>query len=303
MKSVVPDAGTTLAAAASRPKKPPSTRRWSFRLLRDPLPLIGLVLLLTYAVLAASAPLLGLPDPLENNLARMMQPPSWEAPFGTDHLGRSLLSRVIYGARLSLSLASLALVVLLLVGVTVGAVAGYYGGQLDAILMRLVDVLLAFPGLVLVLAIAGMLGPSLLNILLAMVAVEWVKYARVVRGQVLSVRGLEFVEAARATGVPARRIIWRHVLPNVISPVVIMATLDLGAIILGVSALSFLGLGAQAPTPEWGRMLSDATPYMQFAPHLMIVPGLAIFIVVLACNLLGDGLRDALDPKGVTRKM
>jgi peptide/nickel transport system permease protein len=169
--------------------------------------------------------------------------------------------------------------------------------------MRLVDILLAFPSLVLVLAIAGMLGPSLLNILIAIVAVEWVKYARVVRGQVLSVSETEFVEAARATGVSNSRIIWRHILPNVLSPVIILATLDMGYIILAVSSLSFLGLGAQAPTPEWGRMLSDATPYMQFASHLMIVPGTAIFTVVLACNLLGDGLRDALDPKGVTRKM
>lgn len=302
MKSVAQDPGVPITTAP-RSVDAPRRSHSGLRLLRDPLTLIGLAILITYAALAIAAPLIVPQAALENNLGLMMQPPSWEAPFGTDHLGRSLLARVVYGARISLSVASLALIVLLAIGVTVGAVAGYYGGWLDALLMRLVDVLLAFPGLVLVLAIAGMLGPSLLNILLAMVAVEWVKYARVVRGQVLSVRETEFVEAARATGVPGPRIIWRHILPNVISPVIILATLDLGAIILGVSALSFLGLGAQAPTPEWGRMLSDATPYMQFAPHLMIVPGLAIFTVVLACNLLGDGLRDALDPKGVTRKL
>jgi ABC-type dipeptide/oligopeptide/nickel transport system permease subunit len=302
VKSVAQGPEVPLTTAPRQVNAPRRTRN-GLRLLQDPLTLIGLAILITYVTLAVAAPLLGLPDPRENSLGQMMQPPSWEAPFGTDHLGRSLLARVVYGARISLSIAGLALLVLLLIGVTVGAIAGYYGGWLDVLLMRLVDVLLAFPGLVLVLAIAGMLGPSLLNILIAMVAVEWVKYARVVRGQVLSVREMEFVEGARATGVPGLRIIWRHILPNVISPVIIMATLDLGAIILGVSALSFLGLGAQAPTPEWGRMLSDATPYMQFAPHLMIVPGLAIFTVVLACNLLGDGLRDALDPKGVTRKL
>jgi peptide/nickel transport system permease protein len=195
----------------------------------------------------------------------------------------------------------MALAVILTIGVTVGAAAGYYGGRVDSFLMRLVDVLLAFPGLVLVLAIAGMLGPSLLNILIAMVAVEWVKYARVVRGQVLSLCQTEFIESARAIGARTPTIIFRHVLPNVISPVLVLATLDMGNIILAISALSFLGLGAQAPTPEWGRMLSDAAPYMQFAPRLMIVPGAAIFVVVLALNLVGDGLRDVLDPKGHTR--
>ncbi len=273
------------------------------RLLRDPLTQLGLAILIFYVVLAVAAPLIVPHDPLQNNLIQVMQRPSWEHPLGTDHLGRSLLARVIYGARISLSISGSALLILLIIGVTVGSIAGYYRGRVDSFLMRLVDILLAFPSLVLVLAIAGMLGPSLLNILIAIVAVEWVKYARVVRGQVLSVSETEFVEAARATGVSNSRIIWRHILPNVLSPVIILATLDMGYIILAVSSLSFLGLGAQAPTPEWGRMLSDATPYMQFASHLMIVPGTAIFTVVLACNLLGDGLRDALDPKGVTRKM
>jgi ABC-type dipeptide/oligopeptide/nickel transport system permease subunit len=288
----------TAPVAEAQPRARPRVR-----LLRDPLTRIGLAILVCYVVLAIAAPVVVPFDPLENNLSQAMQLPSREHFLGTDHLGRSLLARVLYGARISLSIAGLALLALLTVGTTVGAIAGYFRGRVDAFLMRLVDVLLAFPSLVLVLAIAGMLGPSLLNILIAIGAVEWVKYARVVRGQVLSVGEEEFVEAARATGVSDARIIWRHILPNIISPVIILATLDLGSIILAVSSLSFLGLGAQAPTPEWGRMLSDATPYMQFVPHLMIVPGLAIFTVVLACNLLGDGLRDALDPKGVTRKL
>lgn len=280
------------------------SRGWTgvSRLFKDRLTATGLVLLAIYAVLAVAAPLITDQDPLRNDLARMMQPPSWEEPLGTDHLGRSLLARVLYGARISLSVSLGALVVILTVGVTVGAVAGFYGGRIDSFLMRLVDVLLAFPALVLVLAIAGMLGPSLLNILIAMVAVEWVKYARVVRGQVLSLCRTEFIESARAIGARGPWIIFRHVLPNVISPVLVLATLDMGNIILAISALSFLGLGAQAPTPEWGRMLSDAAPYMQFAPRLMVVPGAAIFVVVLALNLVGDGLRDVLDPKGHTRQ-
>lgn len=279
-------------------------RRWPgmSRLLKDRLTATGLALLALYVALALAAPLVTDRDPLRNDLARMIEPPSWEEPLGTDHLGRSLLARVVYGARISLSVSFAALLSILAIGVSVGAVAGYYGGRTDSILMRLVDVLLAFPGLVLVLAIAGMLGPSLLNILIAMVAVEWVKYARVVRGQVLSLCRTEFVESARAIGARGPWIIFRHLLPNVISPVLVLATLDMGNIILAISALSFLGLGAQAPVPEWGRMLSDAAPYMQFAPRLMIVPGAAIFVVVLALNLVGDGLRDVLDPKGYTRK-
>jgi peptide/nickel transport system permease protein len=278
-------------------------RSWTrvSRLLRDRLTVTGTLLLVLYLLLALAAPLLTDQDPLRNNLARMIEPPSWNEPLGTDHLGRSLFARVLYGARISLSVSFMALAVILTIGVTVGAVAGYYGGRVDSFLMRLVDVLLAFPGLVLVLAIAGMLGPSLLNILIAMVAVEWVKYARVVRGQVLSLCQTEFIESARAIGARTPTIIFRHVLPNVISPVLVLATLDMGNIILAISALSFLGLGAQAPTPEWGRMLSDAAPYMQFAPRLMIVPGAAIFVVVLALNLVGDGLRDVLDPKGHSR--
>lgn len=277
-------------------------RRGLRRLFSDRMTATGLLLLAVYLILALAAPLLTDHDPLRNDLSRMLEPPSWQDPLGKDHLGRSLFARVLFGARISLSVSLASLSIILASGVLVGSTAGYYGGRVDSLLMRLVDVVLAFPALVLVLAIAGMLGPSLVNILLAMVAVEWVKYARVVRGQVLSLCRTEFVEAARATGVGGPRIIVRHILPNVISPVLVLATLDLGNIILAISALSFLGLGAQAPTPEWGRMLSDAAPYMQFAPRLMIVPGAAIFIVVLALNLVGDGVRDVLDPKGYTNR-
>jgi peptide/nickel transport system permease protein len=274
-----------------------ATQRRRTRLFADPLTRLGLALLSVYVLLAVAAPLIARHDPLRNDLPRALQDPSWLYLLGTDNLGRSLFARVVYGARISLSVSLLTLLLMLVIGVGVGALAGYYRGRLDSLLMRLVDIFLAFPSLVLVLAIAGMLGPSLVNIVIALTAVEWVRYARVVRGQVLELSQLEYVEAAKALGVPHHRVIWRHIVPNVLSPVVVLATLDLGYIILAISSLSFLGLGAQAPTPEWGRMLSDAAPYMQFAPRLMIVPGAAIFMVVLACNLLGDGLRDVLDPK------
>lgn len=291
------DRGEVAASAEARP--PRRAPRW----LRDRLTQLGLAILVVYFLVALFAPALTAHDPLKNDLTQIMAAPSLSYPLGTDHLGRSLWARVAFGARISLSISFAVVLILLAVGVSLGAIAGYYRGRVDTLVMRAVDVLLAFPSLILVLAIAGMLGPSLGNILIALVAVEWVKYARVVRGQVLSVSQIEYVEAARATGASGLRVIGRHILPNVISPVIILATLDMGYIILAISALSFLGLGAQAPTPEWGRMLSDATPYMQFAPRLMIVPGTAIFTVVLACNLLGDGLRDALDPKGVTRQL
>jgi peptide/nickel transport system permease protein len=274
-----------------------ATGQRRIRLFADPLTRLGFGLLSVYVLLAVAAPLVARHDPLLNDLPRALQAPSWLYLLGTDNLGRPLFARVVYGARISLAVSVLTLLLMLVIGVGVGALAGYYQGRLDSLLMRLVDIFLAFPSFVLVLAIAGMLGPSLVNLVIALTAVEWVRYARVVRGQVLELSQVEYVEAAKALGVPHHRVIWRHIVPNVLSPVVVLATLDLGYIILAISSLSFLGLGAQAPTPEWGRMLSDAAPYMQFAPRLMIVPGAAIFIVVLACNLLGDGLRDVLDPK------
>jgi len=272
------------------------------RLLADKLALAGLVIILAVVAVGVLAPYLAPNDPEKVILAQKLAAPSAQYPLGTDHLGRCILSRLIYGARLSLGTATIALVTIMLISIPLGTLSGYLGGRLDNLVMRVIDVLLAFPGLVLALVIAGMLGPGLMNVMIATAAVWWVGYARVIRGVVLSVKEKEFVLAARSSGTSHFGIIMRHMLPNVLSPVIVLATLDMGSLILAISGLSFLGLGAQPPTPEWGAMLNDGRPYMQVVPRLMVYPGLAIMTVVLAFNLLGDGLRDALDPKGITRR-
>lgn len=290
-----------LAGPVTLPEAEPPPRRtmsaWR-RLARDQLALFGLAILVMVALVGIAAPVVARHDPVEIDPVNKLAPPTLEYLMGTDNLGRSIWARVVWGARLTLGTATLALVSILLIGVGVGLLAGLYGGQVDSVIMRVVDVVLAFPSLILALAIAGMLGPSLVNVLIGIVLVGWATYARVVRGMVLSVREKEYIEAARALGIPPRQLAVRHILPNVISPVVVLASLDMGGLLLSISALSFLGLGAQAPEPEWGRMLNDARPFMQIAPHTMIFPGLAIFLSVMAFNLLGDGLRDALDPQG-----
>lgn len=257
---------------------------------------LGLLLILLFALVAVAAPLLAPHDPTELNPAQIQAGPSWEFPLGTDNLGRCLLSRLIYGSRLSLGVAFLASTVIMIIGVTVGAVSGYYGGWVDMLIMRVVDVLLAFPSLVVALAIAGTLGPGILSVMIGLVSVWWVDYARIVRGLVLSVRERSYVEAAGAIGSSHGRILWRHILPNVIPPVIVLVTLELGQLILALAGLNFLGLGAQPPTPEWGSMLNEGRPFLQTEPQLMIYPGVAIALVVLGFNLMGDGLRDALDP-------
>jgi peptide/nickel transport system permease protein len=272
------------------------------RLIADKLALTGLVIILLVVTVGIMAPYLAPNEPQKVVLAQKLTSSSSQYPLGTDHLGRCILSRLIYGTRLSLSTATIALVTIMLISIPVGTLSGYLGGRFDNLVMRVIDVLLAFPGLVLALVIAGLLGPGLLNVMIAIAAVWWVGYARVIRGMVLSVKEKEFVLAARSSGTSHLGIIGRHILPNVLSPVIVLATLDMGSIILAISGLSFLGLGAQPPTPEWGAMLNDGRPYMQVVPRLMVYPGLAIMTVVLAFNLLGDGLRDALDPKGTTRR-
>lgn len=258
---------------------------------------LGLGLVLGFMLAAIAAPLLAPNDPVALDPLRALAGPSLEFPLGTDNLGRCILSRLLHGSRLSLGTATLAAVLIMTIGVTLGAISGYYGGLLDSVLMRVVDVLLAFPSLVVALAIAGTLGPGVVHAMFGLVAVWWVGYARVVRGLVLSVRERLYVESARATGATNRWILWRHVLPNVMPPVIVLATLEMGQLILGIAALNFLGLGAQAPMPEWGAMLNEGRPYLQLAPQLMIYPGVAISLVVLGFNLLGDGLRDVLDPR------
>lgn len=265
-------------------------------LLSQRIGVIGLVIVAVMVLVAIAAPLIAPDDPTRIDAVRRLAPPSGEAWLGTDNLGRDILSRLIWGARLSLGTAGAAAALILTIGVGVGMVAGYYGGLLDDLLMRVVDVLLAFPALILALAIAGVLGPSITSVMIGIVTVAWADYARVMRGQVLAARERQYVEAARATGAGNPRILLRHVLPNVLPPILVLASLEMGGLILAISGLSFLGLGAQPPTPEWGAMLNDGRTFIAAAPQLMIYPGLAISLVVVGFNLLGDGLRDAFDP-------
>ena len=259
--------------------------------------MIGLVLLLFLTVVALSAPLIAPYDPIELNSQDYLQSPRTEHLFGTDQYGRDVFSRVVFGTRISLVIGLISVGIALVIGVLVGLVAGYYGGLLDSTLMRIIDVMLAFPGILLALAIVSILGPSLVNLMIAVGISSIPTYARLTRGSVLSTRGELYVEAARVIGVPNRLILGRHILPNVVAPVIVTATLGVGAAILWAAALSFLGLGSQPPDPEWGRMLSEGRQYLRSQWWIATFPGLAIMVTVLAMNMLGDGLRDALDPR------
>ncbi len=270
--------------------------RWA-RLLREPGTALGLFLVASLLLAGLMAPWLPLDDPTQISLSDRLQPPSLEYPLGTDHLGRDTFSRVIHGARMTLLAAAATLALSMTIALAVGIVSGYHGGWTDTALMGVVDLLLAFPSLILALAVAGALGPGLFNVLLAAGAVWWVGHARIIRGITLGARRMEYVTAARAAGAGNMRIIFRHIAPNILGPIVVIASLDVGWIILGIAGLNFLGLGAQPPTPEWGAMLNDARPHLQTAPRLLLLPGCAIFVAVLGFNLLGDGLRDLLDPR------
>ena len=267
------------------------------RLLRDRAAIVGLILVAGAVLAAVGAPMLTPHDPTAINPAAVLQGPSRAHPLGTDNLGRDVLSRLLYGARPSLGTAAIASLLILTIGVTGGTVSGYVGGRVDEAIMRVVDVLLAFPSLILALAIAGMLGPGLVHVMIGLAAVWWVGYARIVRGLVLSVRERQFVEAAQAVGASHARTLWRHVLPNVMPPVIVLFTLDMGGLILAISGLNFLGLGVQPPWPEWGAMLNEGRPFLFSSARLMIYPGLAISLVVIGLNMLGDALRDVLDPR------
>ncbi|MCK4398464.1 MAG: ABC transporter permease [Methanophagales archaeon] len=274
-----------------------------FRELRNnKLALFGVIIIFLLIFIAIFAPFIAPHDPVDQELKKRLSSPSSEYPLGTDHLGRCILSRLIYGARISLPIAMTVIGITFAIGVTIGAISGYLGGVTDEIIMRIVDVLLTFPGLILALAIIAALGPGIFNAGIALVVVGWAGYTRIVRGSVLSVKEKEFVEGVRALGASDFYILVRHILPNVIAPVIPLAMLGIGYVILAVAGLSFLGLGAQPPMPEWGAMLNDGRAFMRSAPHLMIFPGLAIMVTVLAFNLVGDGLRDALDPRARMRE-
>ena len=271
-------------------------RQW-VGLLREPGTAVGLLLVASLLLAGLVAPWLPLDDPTKISLSDRLLPPSLENPMGTDHLGRDSFSRIVHGARMTLLAAAATLALSMTIALAVGIVSGYHGGWTDTALMGIVDLLLAFPSLILALAVAGALGPGLFNVLLAAGAVWWVGHARIIRGITLGARRMEYVTAARAAGATNMRIIFRHIAPNILGPIVVIASLDVGWIILGIAGLNFLGLGAQPPTPEWGAMLNDARPHLQTAPRLLLLPGSAIFIAVLGFNLLGDGLRDPLDPR------
>jgi peptide/nickel transport system permease protein len=257
----------------------------------------GLILTVLLVLAALAAPLMAPYDPNVQDTARRLEAPSNQHLLGLDDLGRDVLSRVIFGARVSLRVGFSVVLLASLTGVTLGAISGYFGGAVDVLVMPLCDILLAFPGILLAIALVAVLGPSLNNVILALAVIGWVGYARLVRGQVLKVREMEYVTAAKALGAKSPRVIIRHVLPNVINPVIVMATLGLAGAILSEAALSFLGLGVQPPTPSWGAMLTAGRRYLGLANHLAIYPGVAIMLAVMGLNFLGDGLIDALDPK------
>jgi peptide/nickel transport system permease protein len=287
--SVIADVG---APVLTRPR-----RRLSFRAV------FGLTVLLVMGGSAVLAPRLAPWDPARQMLMKRLRPPMWqerglrEHPLGTDHLGRDILSRILHGGRVSLGVGLVAVTLSALIGVTLGLLAGFFGGRADAFIMRVVDVFLAIPYILLAMGVVFALGPSLVNVILVMGATRWVQFARIVRADVLSIREREFVAGARARGNRPLRLLLRHVLPNALTPIIVVATLELAFMIIYESALSFLGLGVQPPTPTWGWMLSDGRNYVATAWWLATLPGLAIMLTVLAVNLLGDWLRDTLDPR------
>ncbi len=267
------------------------------QLLKHKLALVGIGIIGILLASALLAPVLAPYSPNRQDLSQGLTPPSSQHPLGRDKLGRDIYSRIIFGARISLLVGVVTVGVSSLIGILVGAIAGFFGGLVDEIIMRLIDILLAFPGILLAIALMAILGPSLGNVILALCLIGWVGYARLVRGEILSLKEREFIVAARAVGTSNGQIIWRHILPNILSPVIVQVTFGLAGAIVAEAGLSFLGLGVQPPTPSWGAMLNEGRQFLLLAPHLSIFPGLAIMLVVLSFNFVGDALRDILDPK------
>lgn len=258
---------------------------------------IGLVIIGLTVIAAVAGPWLVPHDPSFQSLAQRLDGPSWTHPLGLDELGRDILARLVSGARISLGVGLTVVSISAIVGILVGSIAGYAGGLVDTLIGRVMDVLLAFPGILLAIALVAVLGPSLTNVVLALVSIGWVGYARVVRGQVLKIRELEYVQAARAVGAPVWRILWQHVIPPTLPAVTVQATLGMAGSIIAEASLSFLGLGVQPPTPSWGTMLDAGRAHLFDAPHLTVMPGLAIALLVLGFNFVGDALRDRIDPR------
>ncbi len=267
------------------------------RLRRNKIAVLGLLIVSLYVFCAIFAPYVAPYNPIEQDLSKSFLPPCKEHPLGCDEFGRDILSRIIWGARVSLIIQVSSVVIAMVIGVLIGAIGGYYGGKIDEVLMRLMDMLLAFPGMLLALAIIAVLGPSLVNLIIAIGIYSVPQFARITRGSVLAIKENEYVTAARAIGESDLSIIVRYVLPNALSPIVVQTTLRMATVLLTAAGLGFLGLGVQPPTPEWGTMLSSARMYLRLAPFVAFFPGLAIMIVVLGFNFLGDGLQDALNPR------
>jgi len=293
-------------AVALRAPAPVEERQWLVtlkRLARRRTAIFGLGVVLVVLLAALFAPWLTPFDPLEQDINQRLKEPGWQTAagrihmLGTDHLGRDILARVIFGSRIALVVGVSAVLISGVLGMAIGLVAGYFGGKVDDFFMRLADIQLAFPFILLAIAVIGVLGPNLRNIIIVIGVSSWVVYARVVRGEVLSIREREFVQAAIALGSRDGRVLVRHVLPNAFTPWLVVATLDMARVIVIESALSFLGLGVQPPTPTWGGMLADGRVYLSTAWWLATFPGLAILVTVLGIKLLGDGLRDTLDPR------
>lgn len=267
------------------------------RFVRNRLAVVGALIVLVLAVVAVAAPLIAPYDPERPHLDQVLQPPSWNHLCGTDRLGRDVFSRMVYGARISLLVGFVAVGISTLLGLLMGALAGYFGRWVDSLIMRFVDLMLCFPSFFLILAVIAMFPPSIFLIMAVIGATGWMSVARLVRAEFLTLKERDFVVAARSIGAGNTRIIFRHLLPNAMAPVLVSATLGVAAAILVESALSFLGLGVQPPTPSWGNILKDGQAMMENAPWMSIFPGLAILITVMGYNLLGEGIRDALDPR------
>lgn len=286
------------ARTAEGPRHESSRLRKALRtFVRNRLAVIGAVVLTGFVVCAIFAPYIAPHSPLQMDLTSLLKPPGTPGHLlGTDNLGRDVLSRLIYGSRISLSVGLVVVSIAAAIGTTMGLLSGFFGGKVDVVIMRVVEIFVAFPFLILVVAAIAVLGPSLYNVMLVLGLVSWPLYARLVRSEVLAIRELPYIEAARAIGCGSTRIMFRHVLPNCLSSVLVTAAMSMAGAILSTAALGFLGLGVQPPTPEWGMMLNEAKRFLRIHPWQIFYPGVTIMLVVLSLNFLGDGLRDALDP-------
>ncbi|MDF2682581.1 MAG: hypothetical protein K0R47_3771 [Brevibacillus sp.] len=292
---VVPQADNLSIEATYRARSP-----WKMivnRFKKNKRAMAGLWMVLVFLVVAIFAPWIAPHDPFEQNMQVMLEAPSIHHFFGTDEFGRDIFSRVIYGAQISLMIGIVGVLISIVFGVALGTISGYFGGFVDSLVMRIMDIFMAFPSFLLALAIVSVLGPGMINVMIAIGIFSVPTFARISRSSVISIKNKEYIEAARAMGGTHLFIIWKHILPNSIAPIIVLSTMRIATAILTAAGLSFLGMGAQPPTPEWGAMLSTGREYLRTAPHVSTIPGLAIMFMVLAFNMLGDGLRDALDPK------